>query len=139
MDWSAIDVQRVRDRERDGKALQLQLSSGLSAGTHTASQLSLALRSNVSRHPYLHPHLHSRAADGALVHLGRAVGARALVAARHRDVRLEVGEADDARRLAADGRLGRLRPASAELRVGERRHGGGRRRRRHVQRHRSRR
>eukprot|EP00964_Phaeocystis_antarctica_P070120 scaffold42663_cov69-Phaeocystis_antarctica.AAC.1 len=94
-------------------------------------------RSTSSRHTYLHPHLHRTAADWALLHLGRASTASALVTARSREVRLGVHEADNARRLASDGGLGSLRPAGAELRVGERCHGGGRRRRR-VQRHRSR-
>eukprot|EP00964_Phaeocystis_antarctica_P023496 scaffold13134_cov69-Phaeocystis_antarctica.AAC.5 len=57
----------------------------------------------LSRDVYVHPRLHRSAADGALLHLGRAMVARALVAAWHRDVRLGVGEADDARRLATDG------------------------------------
>ena len=43
----------------------------------------------------MHPHLHRSAADWALPHLGRAVAARALVAAWHREVRLGVGKADD--------------------------------------------
>eukprot|EP00964_Phaeocystis_antarctica_P147724 scaffold114398_cov67-Phaeocystis_antarctica.AAC.3 len=74
----------------------------------------------------------------AILHLSRASAASALVAARSREVRLGVGKADNARRLATDGRLGSLRPAGAELSVGERRHGGAQRRR-PVQRHRSRR
>eukprot|EP00964_Phaeocystis_antarctica_P003984 scaffold2128_cov70-Phaeocystis_antarctica.AAC.3 len=90
-----------------------------------------------SRDPYVHPRLHTTAAYWALRHQGRAIAARALVAAGHRDVRLRVREADDARGLATDGRLGSLLSAGVEMRVGERRHGGGRRRR-PVQRHRSR-
>ena len=78
----------------------------------------------LSRHSYVYPFPHWTAANRAILHPGRAVAASALVAAWHREVRLGVGEANDARRLASDGRLGRLRPASTELRVGERRHGG---------------
>ena len=90
---------------------------------------SSAVEFGISRHVYVHPRLHKSAANGALLHQGRAMAARALVAARHRDVRLGVSEADNARRLATNGRLRNLRPAGTELRVGERRHGGGRRRR----------
>ena len=50
-----------------------------------------------SGHVYVHPHLHMTTADWALLHLGRAIAARALVAAWHSDVRLGVSEADDAR------------------------------------------
>ena len=50
-----------------------------------------------SRHVHAHPHLHMATADWALLHLGRAIAARALVAAWHRNVRLGVSEADDAR------------------------------------------
>ena len=46
-----------------------------------------------------------RTADGARLQMRRAVIARALVTAWHCEVRLWPGEADDARRLAADGRL----------------------------------
>eukprot|EP00964_Phaeocystis_antarctica_P129270 scaffold93114_cov64-Phaeocystis_antarctica.AAC.4 len=80
----------------------------------------------LSRYPYLHPHLHRAATDWAILHQGRAIAARALVTAWHRDLRLGVGEADDARRLATDGGLGSLRSAGVEPRIGERRHGGGR-------------
>eukprot|EP00964_Phaeocystis_antarctica_P089692 scaffold57280_cov61-Phaeocystis_antarctica.AAC.2 len=72
-----------------------------------------------SRYPHVHPHLRRVAADWALLHLGRAITACALVAAWHRGVRLGVDEADGARRLATDGRLGNLRTAGVELRVGE--------------------
>ena len=91
-----------------------------------------------SRYPHVHPHQRRNAADWALLHQGRAITASALVAAWHRDVRLRVTEADDARRLATNGRLGYLWTAGVKLRVSERRHGGGRRWR-PVQRHRSRR
>eukprot|EP00964_Phaeocystis_antarctica_P009677 scaffold5275_cov60-Phaeocystis_antarctica.AAC.1 len=81
--------------------------------------------------------MHSISADWALLHSGRAMTTSALVTAWYRDVRLGVGEADGARRLATDGRFGSLRTAGVKLRVGERRHGDGRRRR-PFQRHRSR-
>ena len=81
--------------------------------------------------------MHSTSADWALLHLGRASTTGALVTAWYRDVRLGVGEADSARRLATDGRLGSLQTAGVKLRVGERRHGDGWRRR-PFQRHRSR-
>ena len=50
-----------------------------------------------SRHVNVHPHLHMATADRALLHLSRAIAARALVAAWHCDVRFGVGEAGDAR------------------------------------------
>ena len=67
----------------------------------------------------MHPHHHRTTADWTLLHQGRASAARALVAAWHRDVRLEVGEADDARGLATDGGLGSLQSAGTELSVSE--------------------
>ena len=81
----------------------------------------------VSRDAHAHPHLRRKqwdAADGALLHLSRAVATRALVAARHRDVRLGASKADDASRLAADARLGVRGTAGVELRVSERGHDG---------------
>ena len=80
-----------------------------------------------SRDAHAHPHLRRKqrdAADGALLHLSRAVATRALVAARHRDMRLGASEADDARRLATYGRLGGRGTAGVELRVSERGHDG---------------
>ena len=72
-----------------------------------------------SRYPHVHPHVRRVAADWALLHLGRAIAASALVAAWHRGVRLGVDEADNARHLATDGRLGNLWTAGVKLRVGE--------------------
>ena len=81
-----------------------------------------------SRHPHVHPFLKRRAAaDWALIHLGRAIAARALVAAWDRGVRLGVDEADDARRLTTDSGLGNRSPAGVKLRGCERHHGQRRR------------
>ena len=78
---------------------------------------------NVSDHAVLHPQLDRRAAVRAYLHQLRARAARALVAARRGEVRLRVGEADDARRLPTDGRLGHVGTARVEggLREGHRR------------------
>ena len=54
----------------------------------------------------IHPHEHGLAADGALLHLGGALGARALMPARDGDVILRPSEAYYARGLAAQGGLG---------------------------------
>jgi hypothetical protein len=83
----------------------------------------------------MEPLSHRIATDRALIHLGRALAASALVAAWDRGVRLGVDEADDARGLTADGGLGNQWPTGVKLRGGQRHH---RQRRRPVQRHRSR-
>ena len=72
-----------------------------------------------SRDSDMHPLSCRVAADRALNHLGRAIAASTLVAAWDRGVRLGVDEADGARRLATDGRLGNLRTARVKLHVGE--------------------
>ena len=66
---------------------------GCAAASPTTPSTAFAL----SRHPYLHPHLHRTATDRTILHQGRAIAARALVTAWHRDLRLGVGEADNAR------------------------------------------
>ena len=75
----------------------------------------------------MHPLSCRTAADWALAHLGGAIAASALVAARDRGVRLGVDEADDARRLTTDGGLGNRSPAGVKLGSGERHHGQRRR------------
>jgi hypothetical protein len=87
------------------------------------------LRKNViesrpgSRHSDMEPLSHRIATDRALIHLGRALAASALVAAWDRGVRLGVDEADDARCLPADGGLGNHWPAGVKLCGGKRHHG----------------
>ena len=61
------------------------------------------LTSANSCYPHVHPHVRRVAADWALLHLGRAIAASALVAAWYGGVRLRVDKADDARRLTTDG------------------------------------
>ena len=61
------------------------------------------------------PRHHRLAADGTLLHPCGAHVASAQMAARDRNVRFRPSEADDARRLTADGGLGDLRSASVEV------------------------
>ena len=96
-------------------------------GLAPTGRLTLPVRV-ASRYPYVHPFLKRRtAADRALIHQGRAIGASALVAAWDRGVRLGVDKANDARRLTTDGGLGNRSPAGVKLRGGERHHGQRRR------------
>ena len=71
----------------------------------------------------MQPFLAARATHRALIQFGRAITARALVAAWDRNVRFGVDEADDARRLTTDGGLGNRSPAGVKLRGCERHHG----------------
>ena len=91
----------------------------------SASCASIVSQSHVA---HVHPGRHGLAAGGAMRHLRRASSTSAQMAARHGSMRLEVKEADDARRLTANGRLGSLWRADRQASVGERHHGG----RRHV-------
>ena len=58
-----------------------------------------------SDHTRMHPLPNRRAAVGAVLHPLRADAVRALMAARHGEVRLRMHHTHDARRLAADGGL----------------------------------
>ena len=80
-------------------------------------------RHQLSSNSYVQPFLAARATHRALIQLGRAITASALVAAWDRGVRLGVDEANDARRLTTDGGLGNRSPAGVKLRGGERHHG----------------
>eukprot|EP00964_Phaeocystis_antarctica_P013427 scaffold7354_cov59-Phaeocystis_antarctica.AAC.7 len=70
----------------------------------------------------MHPLLNRRATVGTTLHPLRADATRALVAARHGEVRLRMNHTHDARRLAADGGLRNVVAASDVAGIGEGQH-----------------
>ena len=69
-----------------------------------------------------HPLLHGRATVGAVLHLLRARATRALMAARHGEVRLWIRHTNNACRLATDCGLRNNVPAGNVANISERQH-----------------